>query len=255
MLNILNKVAPIVKVGHPGGWNDLDMLEVGQGGMTDDEYVAHFTMWAVVKSPLLIGADLRKLPPLALSILNNPAIIAINQDPAGIPASRVKIEYNVKKDKYGVGEAQVWSGPLANGDQVVVFLNVADENLDMSAGLDEIFVEEGPECSAEHCQQSWSVYDLWAMRMKESAAKKIADGSQEQAAKELKKLKWYNATEMSYKEGLEKEDERLFGVEIGTVKARGVLKAKVPRHGVAAFRLRSRDGGAKRYSTTINDEL
>lgn len=255
VLNILNKVAPYAAIGHPGGWNDLDMLEVGLGGMTDDEYKAHFTMWAVVKSPLLIGADLRKLSPLALTILNNPAVIAINQDPAGRPATRVSVEYNVKKDKYGVGETQVWSGPLANGDQVVVFLNAADEDLDMRAGLDEIFVAEGPECSAEHCQQSWIVYDLWGGRMKENIAKKIVDASQEKAAKELKNLKWYNSTELSYKEGLDNEDERLFGVEIGTVKAKGILKAKVPKHGVAAFRLRSRDGAPKRYSTTMNDEL
>lgn len=137
------------------------MIEVGVGGMTDDEYKAHFTMWAILKSPLLIGADVRNLPPLAMTILNNPAIIAINQDPLGRGAHRLKLDTNVKKDKYGVGEAHVWAGPLANGDQVVAFLNAADEDLDMDIELDEIFVGDGPGGSAPQCKQTWVVYDLW----------------------------------------------------------------------------------------------
>ncbi|KAK2602027.1 hypothetical protein QQS21_004454 [Conoideocrella luteorostrata] len=254
VLNILNKVAPYAEAGAPGGWNDLDMLEVGHGGMTDDEYKAHFTMWAVVKSPLLIGADLRKLSPSALTILNNPAIIAINQDPNGRSAMRVNVNQKVKKDKYGIGETQVWSGSLANGDQIVVFLNAADEDVEMKSGLDEIFIGEGTGCSAVHCQTSWAVYDLWEKRMDTKIAQKIVDGTQEQAVKELRKLNWYNSTETSYQSGLKKADERLLGTEIGTVEAKGTLKAKVPRHGVAAFRLRSREGGVKRYSTT-HEEL
>ena len=46
-MNILNKAAPITNSGKPGAWNDLDMLEVGNGGMTDDEYKTHFSMWYV----------------------------------------------------------------------------------------------------------------------------------------------------------------------------------------------------------------
>ena len=72
VMNIVNRVAPYVDRGSPGGWNDLDMLEVGQGGMTDDEYVAHFSLWAALKSPLIIGADIRVLSAKALTILNNP---------------------------------------------------------------------------------------------------------------------------------------------------------------------------------------
>lgn len=52
-MNIANKVAPIVDKGRPGGWNDMDMLEVGNGGMTDAEYVAHFSLWSAAKSPLM----------------------------------------------------------------------------------------------------------------------------------------------------------------------------------------------------------
>lgn len=46
-MNILNKAAPILNKAQPGAWNDLDMLEVGNSGMTDDEYKTHFSMWYV----------------------------------------------------------------------------------------------------------------------------------------------------------------------------------------------------------------
>ncbi|KAM0329990.1 hypothetical protein ACHAQA_004159 [Verticillium albo-atrum] len=254
VLNILNKVAAYADRAQPGGWNDLDMLEVGQGGMTDDEYKAHFTMWALVKSPLLIGADLRSLPAAALTILNNPAIIAISQDPAARSALRVAIDYNVKKDKYGVGETQVWSGWLANGDQVVAFLNAADEALEMKVDLEEVFVRDGPGGSAAQVHHEWQIYDLWAERMPTDVAQGLLDASEAKdeakAAKLFEKANWYNSTELPYKEGLAKGDERLLGKHVGSVKARGVLKAKVPRHGVVTYRLRTEAPGLKRYSMT-----
>ena len=172
----------------------------------------------------------------------------------GRSANRVHRELDVKKDKYGIGETQIWSGPLANGDQVVVFLNAADENLEMKAGLADIFVTEGPECSSAQCKQSWTIYDLWSNRMKEGVAEEILEADTEKAAKLLEKAKWFNSTETSYKEGLANGDERLFGAEVGLVDAKGTLMARVPRHGVAAFRLRSRNGAAKRYSTA-HEEL
>ncbi|UKZ64561.1 uncharacterized protein TrAtP1_005776 [Trichoderma atroviride] len=55
VLAIVNKVAPYIDRGLPGGWNDLDMLEVGHGGMTEEEYKAHFSMWAALKSPPAAG--------------------------------------------------------------------------------------------------------------------------------------------------------------------------------------------------------
>lgn len=67
----------------PGGWNDPDMLEVGNGGMTHEEYQSHFSFWALLKSPLLIGCALKNISNATLSILGNSEIIAINQDPLG----------------------------------------------------------------------------------------------------------------------------------------------------------------------------
>lgn len=248
-MNILNKVAPYVDRGFKGAWNDLDMLEVGLGGMSDDEYKAHFSMWAAVKSPLLIGADLRKLPTNALTILNNPAVIAISQDPLGHSAGRISRDFNVKKDKYGQGETQIWSGPLWPHDQVVIFLNGADEDLEMSATLSEIFTHEGPEGSAPQTKQQFEVHDLWANRMSDSTAEEILAGNSQY----LKS--WYNSTETSYQSGLEAGDERLLGKHVGSVGPKDPeLKAMVPRHGVMMYRLRSVDDAAPRYALR-KDEL
>lgn len=259
VLTILNRIAPYVDRGQPGGWQDMDMLEVGIGGMTDEEYKAHFALWAALKSPLLIGADIRDLSPAALTILNNPAIIVLSQDPLGRPASRVLRNTDVPKDRFGIGETQVWSGPLYGGDQVVVLLNVANTDQEMTVELEDIFLGEGPACSALQCSEAWDIHDLWATRMDETTAKKII--AQQQAtntagvAKIYKDENLYNATDLSYKDGLERGDSRLLGEKIGEVKAFGSLTVTVPRHAAKVFRLRSQSGAkSKRYGTT-KDEL
>ncbi|KAM0712301.1 hypothetical protein Q7P37_011396 [Cladosporium fusiforme] len=249
VLAIVNKVAPYIDRGLPGGWNDLDMLEVGLGGMTDEEYKAHFSMWAALKSPLLLGNDLREMDASTLSIINNPAIIAISQDPRGKAVQRVSNNQSVAKDGFGIGEAHIWSGPLANGDQVVIFLNAANEDLDMSASLAEIFVMDGPGGSAPQVQQKWAVNDLWQNRMDESDAQTVL------AEKPGRISSWYNATEVPYAQGLAEEDSRLFGKHIGVVNAGGDLKAQVPRHAARVFRLRSVDGKDKTRKSLVREEL
>lgn len=246
VLNILNKVAPYVDRGQPGGWNDLDMLEVGNGGMTDDEYKAHFSLWAAVKSPLLMGNDLRALSPSALTILNNPAVIAVNQDPEGRSAARIRRETNAPHDKYGIGEIQVWSGSLSGGDQVVILLNAAGEDQHISATLEEIFLHDGPEGSAPQVSEEWDVYDLWANRMDDALAKEVLDADTEAAATLLSQAKWYNSTEISYKDGLKARDERLMGKKIGSIAPGGMLTSEVKRHSVEMYRLKSVGNGGKR---------
>ncbi|CAF0787554.1 unnamed protein product [Adineta steineri] len=73
----------------PGGWNDPDMLEVGNGGMTDSEYITHFSLWAISKAPLIIGCDVSKMSVATLSTLTNPEVIAVNQDPSGVQGRKV----------------------------------------------------------------------------------------------------------------------------------------------------------------------
>lgn len=206
-------------------------------------------MWAALKSPLLLGNDLRKMSPETLSIINNPAIIAISQDPRGKAIQRVTTNTNVSKDEFGIGEAHVWSGPLANGDQVVILFNAANEDLDMSASLADIFVMDGPGGSAPQVEQTWAVHDLWASRMSETVAKSVL----EQSSGKIEGS--YNATETPYAQGLADEDPRLFGEKIGEVKARGQVKAHVPRHAAKVFRLRSVDGKDKTRKSLVREEL
>ncbi len=203
-----------------------------------------------------MGNDLRTLSAPSLTILNNPAVIAISQDPDGRSAARVRRETNVAKDKYGMGEIQVWSGSLYGGDQVVILLNAAGEDSQVSASLEEIFLHDGPEGSAPQVQEEWEVYDLWANRMDDALAEKIlgAAGEEEKRAKLFRDANWYNATEISYKEGLKNSDARLLGKKTGRIPAGGSLTVKVKRHSVEMFRLRSVGSGGKR-KVHAKDEL
>lgn len=83
MLSIMKQNLPLAAAAGPGHWNDPDMLEVGNGGMTDTEYRTHFSMWSVMAAPLLIGSDLRTATPETYRILSNEEVIAVDQDPLG----------------------------------------------------------------------------------------------------------------------------------------------------------------------------
>jgi len=73
----------------PGGWNDPDMLEVGNGGMTSTEYRSHFSLWALAKAPLLIGCDITAMTPEIFDILTAPEVIAVSQDSLGKQGHKV----------------------------------------------------------------------------------------------------------------------------------------------------------------------
>nr|CAD1844361.1 unnamed protein product [Ananas comosus var. bracteatus] len=105
------------KYAKPGGWNDPDMLEIGNGGMTKDEYIVHFSLWAISKAPLIIGCDVRNMSKETYEILTNAEVIAINQDSIGVQARKVKKE----------GDLEVWAGPLCEERRVVLLLNRADK--------------------------------------------------------------------------------------------------------------------------------
>ncbi|MFG2602229.1 NPCBM/NEW2 domain-containing protein [Streptomyces sp. NPDC048514] len=83
MLSILKQNLPLAPYAGPGHWNDPDMLEVGNGGMTDTEYRSHFSLWSVMAAPLLIGTDLRKASRATFDILGDKEVIAVDQDPLG----------------------------------------------------------------------------------------------------------------------------------------------------------------------------
>lgn len=83
MVSIMKQNLPLDAYAGPGHWNDPDMLEVGNGGMTDTEYRTHFSMWSIMAAPLLIGSDLRKVSPKTFEILGNKEVVAVDQDPLG----------------------------------------------------------------------------------------------------------------------------------------------------------------------------
>jgi alpha-galactosidase len=113
VLTILDMQVGLESFAGPGHWNDPDMLEVGNGGMTDTEYRTHFSMWAMLAAPLMAGNDLRNMRPEIRDILTNPEVIAVDQDPLGQQAKRVR------KD----GDLEVWARPLTGGRRAVALLN------------------------------------------------------------------------------------------------------------------------------------
>ncbi|WP_198655168.1 NPCBM/NEW2 domain-containing protein [Streptomyces geranii] len=92
MLSILKRNLPLAQYAGPGHWNDPDMLEVGNGGMTATEYRSHFSMWAIMAAPLLIGSDLRSASDETFSILGNREVVAVDQDPLGRQGTVVSSE-------------------------------------------------------------------------------------------------------------------------------------------------------------------
>lgn len=96
----------------PDGWNDPDMLQVGNG-MPFNENRAHFTIWCMLAAPMMAGNDLRDMSPETLSILTNREAIAIDQDPLGIQGFRYQ----------NIDSLEIWVKPLVDGDVAIAFLN------------------------------------------------------------------------------------------------------------------------------------
>ena len=115
VMSIVDKQSGLRVHSGPGQWNDMDMLEVGMG-MTPDEDRAHFSLWAMMNSPLILGHDLRSMSETTRQIVTNREVIGINQDKLGIQAWRAV------KD----GEIEVWLKPLANDEWAVMLLNRGD---------------------------------------------------------------------------------------------------------------------------------
>jgi alpha-galactosidase len=109
-------------VARPGAWNDPDMLEVGNGGLSRDESRAHMSLWAIAAAPLIAGNDVRAMDDssrdarIAREVLLNREVIAVNQDSLGVQGQMIG---NSR------AELQVWVKPLKDGSRAVVLLNRA----------------------------------------------------------------------------------------------------------------------------------
>jgi len=114
--SIIAQNAALASYGGRGHWNDPDMLEIGNGGMSAIEYRTHMSMWAMMAAPLLIGTDLRTASPETLAILGNREIIAIDQDRLGVPGA-------VVSDQDGL---MVLDKPLSGGERAIALYNSTD---------------------------------------------------------------------------------------------------------------------------------
>ncbi|MFB7378430.1 NPCBM/NEW2 domain-containing protein [Kitasatospora purpeofusca] len=113
MIGLAHQNQKLAPYAAPGAWNDPDMLEVGNGGMTDTEYRTHFSLWAQMAAPLLIGTDLRTADPATYDILLNRDVIAVDQDPLGRQGVVVS----------SAGGKVVMAKPLADGSVAVTLTN------------------------------------------------------------------------------------------------------------------------------------
>jgi alpha-galactosidase len=117
MIDIFGKQKDLARYAGPGKWNDPDMLEVGNGGMTTEEYRTHFSLWCMLASPLMAGNDLQNMTPETKSILLNKEMIAIDQDSLGRQATCYRDN----------GDYQIWIKTLSNNEKAVCLLNKSDE--------------------------------------------------------------------------------------------------------------------------------
>ena len=131
----------LAQYAGPGHWNDPDMLEVGNGGMTETEYRTHMSLWSLLAAPLLAGNDLRDVSPAILDMLTNKDVIAVDQDRLGKQAKRVA------KD----GDLEVWARPLADGAYAVGLFNRGASTSKVTARWNDIGING-----------TARVRDLWA---------------------------------------------------------------------------------------------
>jgi len=148
-----DKTAPPENAG-PGGWNDPDMLEVGNGGMSSDEYRAHLSLWSLLSAPLLLGNDVRSITPETLAIVANAEVIAIDQDSLGHQARPVVRQ----------ADREIWVKPLADGSFAVGLFNRSTSAAQLSVPWSQLGLTAPPS----------SVRDLWQHVDLQSAADALA---------------------------------------------------------------------------------
>ena len=130
----------LARFAGPGHWNDPDMLEVGNGHMSPEEYKTHMSLWCLLAAPLISGNDLAGMSQETLAMLTNPEVVAVDQDPAGKQGYRVWQE----------GPLQVWMKPLADGSKAVGLFNEGESPMPVSVRFKDIGLSG-----------KVSIHDLW----------------------------------------------------------------------------------------------
>lgn len=143
---IVNQVVPQMSYAGPGHWLDLDMLEVGNNIFTTPEEQTHFSLWAILKSPLTIGAALKdtmtSINSASLAIYKNSDVISLNQDSLGVAANLTRRWTDAGYD--------VWSGPLSRGRTVAALVNWNNQSITATLDLPDVGL-----------QSAGYVKDLW----------------------------------------------------------------------------------------------
>jgi len=109
----------LAEFSGPGHWNDPDMLEDGNGGMSLEESKTHFSLWSMIAAPLIAGNDVRDMSPDIKAILLNKEVIAVDQDAEGSGGRRVS----------NSGDIEIWKKPLASGDTAIAIFNHSNQGM------------------------------------------------------------------------------------------------------------------------------
>ena len=133
------------QIAKPGHWNDPDMLEVGNRGLSYEEQRSQMTMWSIMAAPIMISSDVRNMSNETKELYLNKDMIAINQDSLGVQGHRIS-------DKNG---KQVWTKPLKNGDIAVALLNNNNSTQTVECNFKDIGVEGEVEV-----RDAWKKKDL-----------------------------------------------------------------------------------------------
>lgn len=152
MMAIFDAQKELAKYAGPGHWNDPDMLEVGNGGMTTEEYRTHFSLWCMLAAPLMAGNDLRNMDGETLEILTNSEMIAVNQDTLGKQAFCFRDN----------GDYEIWVKKLANEEKAVCLLNRADETKTVEVNIPVLLKANDYYWASDPYEiQDYTMRDLW----------------------------------------------------------------------------------------------
>lgn len=152
MIVILDQEKDLAKYAGPGYWNDPDMLEVGNGGMTVDEYKTHFSLWCMLAAPLMAGNDLENMSPETAEILKNKELIVLDQDTLG------KQGFCYRDN----GDYEIWIKKLANSEKAACLLNRSDEEKTVQVDFNVLLKANDNYWSSEPYKlEDYYVRDLW----------------------------------------------------------------------------------------------
>jgi alpha-galactosidase len=143
MVSILDQQVGLEAYSGPNAWNDPDMLEVGNGGMTTEEYRAHMSLWSILNAPLIAGNDLRSMDETTRALLTDRDVLTVNQDWAGVQGHKIADS----------GDLEVWAKPMSDGSAAVVLFNRGVAGAQVGTTAADLGLPRA---------RSYAMRDLWA---------------------------------------------------------------------------------------------